>query len=86
MVQEVLGDRGDGVRRYHQYDRNGGDVDGGLCGDGQGGRTDLDPEGGAEPRSVGVYIGLPLLLFSLELPDPFQSVVGFLADMNTLWQ
>ena len=74
---------GDGVRRYHQYDRNGGDVDGGLCGDGQGGRTDLDSEGGAEPRSVGVYIGLPLLLFSLELPDPFQSVVGFLADMNT---
>ncbi len=26
-------------------------MDGGLCGDGQGGRTDLDPEGGAEPRS-----------------------------------
>ena len=35
------------------------------------------------PGAVGVYIGLPLLLFSLELPDPFQSVVGFLADMNT---
>ena len=34
------------------------------------------------PGAVGVYIGLPLLL-SLELPDPFQSVVGFLADMNT---
>ena len=28
------------------------------------------------PGAVGVYIGL-------ELPDPFQSVVGFLADMNT---
>ena len=35
------------------------------------------------PGAVGVYIGLPLLLFSVELPDPFQSVVGFLADMNT---
>ena len=34
------------------------------------------------PGAVGVYIGLPLLLFSLELPDPFQ-LVGFLADMNT---
>lgn len=35
------------------------------------------------PGAIGVYIGLPLLLFSVELPDPFQSVVGFLADMNT---
>ena len=34
------------------------------------------------PGAVGVYIGLPLLLFSLELPDPFQSV-GLLVDMNT---
>lgn len=35
------------------------------------------------PGAIGVYIGLPLLLFSIKLPDPFQSVVGFLADMNT---
>ena len=35
------------------------------------------------PGAIGVYIGLPLLLFSVELPDPFQSVVGFLADLNT---
>ena len=35
------------------------------------------------PGTIGVYIGLPLLLFSWRLPDPFQSVVGFLADLNT---
>lgn len=35
------------------------------------------------PGTIGVYIGLPLLLFSWKIPDPFQSVVGFLADLNT---
>lgn len=35
------------------------------------------------PGSIGFLIGLPLMLFSIQIPDPFQSALGFFADMNT---